>query len=158
VKGLAGCRVGPSVPTCKMRRSMRLTTTCRFIYRYRFVAMPRSLHLRLHPSASAWRVGVCLVLAALFLYNPFFTIYGASQSLNVQHPLSYRATLASSELRRCTVEPSKTLIPALEGALAFGLTQLAAAKEVVPAVPRDLSRFVPQVLCNDLWFRPPPVL
>jgi hypothetical protein len=120
--------------------------------------MPRILHLRLHPSASPWRVGVCLVLAALFLYNPFFTIYGASQILNVQHPLSYRATLASSELRRCTVEPSKTLIPALEAAVVFELTQSPAVEEVVPALPRDLSWFVSQVLCNDLWFRPPPTL
>lgn len=114
--------------------------------------------MRLKPSALPWRVGVCLVLAGLLLYNPFLTIYGDSQILNIQHPLSYRATVASSELRRCTVEPPKALIPALEAAVAFGRMQLAATKEVVLAVPRALSRSIPAVVFYSLWFRPPPIL
>jgi hypothetical protein len=120
--------------------------------------MHRKLHLRLQLCALPWRVGICLILFALFLYNPFLTIYGASPVVNIQHPLSYRATIASSELRRCTVEPSKPLVPALEAAVAFELAQSAATDEAIPVLPRDLFRAIPQVICNSLWFRPPPIL
>jgi hypothetical protein len=120
--------------------------------------MDRKLHLRLRLSASPRRVALCLILVALFLYNPFLTIYGASPVANIQHPLSYRATIASSELRRCTVEPAEPLVAALETAVAFELTQSVAAEEAAPAPPRDLFHAVPQVICNNLWFRPPPLL
>lgn len=119
--------------------------------------MPEILHFRLRPSALPWRLGLCLVLAALFVYNPFLTIYGASQAQSVQRPLSWRATVASSELWR-QLEVSKTLIPAVEGAPAREQRHQAANKELMPAVPRDVSRLVPQLSCNHLWFRPPPVL
>jgi hypothetical protein len=120
--------------------------------------MRRQHHLRPQLSALPWRVGICLILVALFLYNPFLTIYGASPIVNIQHPLSYRATIASSELRRCTVEPAKPLVPALEAAVAFELAQSAAADEAPPVLPRDLFRAIPQLICNSLWFRPPPIL
>jgi hypothetical protein len=120
--------------------------------------MYRNLDLRLRLRALPWRVALCLILVALFLYNPFLTIYGASPIVNIQHPLSYRATIASSELRRCTVEPAKPLVPALEVAVAFELAQSAANDEVAPVLPRDLFRALPQVICNSLWVRPPPVV
>jgi hypothetical protein len=120
--------------------------------------MRRKPHLRLQRCAGPWRVALCLILVALFLYNPFLTIYGASPIVNVQHPLSYRATIASSELRRCTVEAAKPLVPALEAAVAFELAQTAATPEVAPVLPRDLFRAIAQVICNSLWFRPPPIL
>jgi hypothetical protein len=120
--------------------------------------MRRKPHLRLQSSAGPWRVALCVILVALFLYNPFLTIYGASPIVNIQHPLSYRATIASSELRRCTVEPAKPLVPALEAAVAFESEQSPATDEVTPVLPRDLFRALPQVICNSLWFRPPPVL
>jgi hypothetical protein len=114
--------------------------------------------LRLKISASAWRVGLCLILAALLLYNPFLTIFGTSPIVNIQHPLSYRATIASSELRRWTVESAKPLIPALEAAVAFELQPAVANKEVLSSLPRDLFQAMPRVICNSLWFRPPPSL
>lgn len=120
--------------------------------------MTRTLYLRLKLTALPWRIALCLILVALFLYNPFLTIYGASPIVNIQHPLSYRATIASSELRRCTVEPAKPQVSALEAAAAFELAKLAATDEAAPVVPRDLCRAIPQVICNSLWFRPPPVL
>jgi len=118
--------------------------------------MRQKLHLRL-PSR-AWPFAICLLLVALFLYNPFLTIYGTSSIVNIQHPLSYRATIASSELRRCTVGPAKPLVPGLQAAVAFELTKAAAREEAAPVLPRDLFRAIPQVICNSLWFRPPPVL
>jgi hypothetical protein len=93
----------------------------------------------------------------LFFYNPFFTIYGASSISNVQHPVSYRATVASSELRRCTVDPAKSLIPAaLQVFVVSVLTQAPTMHPVLPTLPDDLSPSVPQVICNSIWFRPPP--
>jgi hypothetical protein len=122
------------------------------------MAVLRNFHLGLKVRASAWRVGLCLVLAVLFLYNPFLTIFSTSQSVNIQHPLSYRATIASSELRRCTAESAKPLVPVLEAAVAFELKQTAPNKEVLFTLPHDLFRAMPCVICNDLWFRPPPSL
>jgi hypothetical protein len=119
--------------------------------------MRRKLHFRLKVSALPWGVALCLILVALFLYNPFLTIYGASSIANIQHPLSYRATIASSELRRCTVEPAKPLVLVLEAAVALELTHSAAPDEAALVLPRDLSRATPQVICNSLWSRPPPV-
>jgi hypothetical protein len=120
--------------------------------------MRRKLDLRLKGKELPWRVAFCLILAALLFYNPFFTIYGASPTVNIQHPLSYRATIASSELRRGTVEPAKPLIPALRAATVFEGIQSAANQEALPALPRDLFPAIPQVIGNSLWFRPPPRL
>jgi len=128
------------------------------IYRCRLVAMLRTLNSPLRSRALPWRAAVCVLLAALFLYNPFLTIDGASQILNVQHPLSCRTTVASGELWRCTVEPAQSLLPALEVAAAFKLLRTSTDKEVLPAPPRDLLPGVPQTFGNSLWFRPPPVL
>ena len=123
------------------------------------MTMPPTLYPRLKLRASPWRVGLCLLLATLFLYNPFFTIYGASRILDVQHYLSYRATVAGSELRRCTVEPAYSLIPALQAAVAFALLQPEVNEAVLPALSdNDLSGIIPQANCGSLWFRPPPVL
>jgi hypothetical protein len=135
-----------------------LTARRRLIYGGRCVRIRQKLHLRLQVCSGPCRVALCLTLVALFLYNPFLTIYGASPVVNIQHPLSYRATIASSELRRCTVEPAKPLVPALQAAAAFELTQSAATDEAPPVLPRDLFRAVPQVICGSLWFRPPPIL
>src|SRR5258708_25640888 len=83
------------------------------------------------------RTAVCLVLIALLLYNPFFTILKISQDLSVQHPLSYRATLAGSELRRCTLHAAPPLIPALSAAIALPATLLTTSSEVALLQPTD---------------------
>jgi hypothetical protein len=101
---------------------------------------------------------MCLLLAVLFLYNPFFTIDGASNIPNVRHPLSYRATVASSELRRGTINPVKSLIPTLKVLVTRERMQAATVYPVALARPHDFFRSVPQVICSSLWFRPPPAL
>jgi hypothetical protein len=55
-----------------------------------------------------------VLLAVLSLYNPFLTVSGTCDVLHVHHPPSFRATIASSELRRCTLDEDKILIPAPE--------------------------------------------
>jgi len=119
--------------------------------------MRQNSDLRLPLCAWPWRVVLCLILVALFLYNPFLTIYGASPIANIQHPLSYRATVAGSELQTCNVEPARSLIPALQAAVARVWIQASAARPLLLDLPGDTFRPVPQVICNSLWFRPPPV-
>jgi hypothetical protein len=97
-----------------------------------------------------------LVLIALLLYNPFFTILSISQELGVSHPLSYRATVAGSELRRCTVDPANPLIPELTAALLHAATLLTPTHEVAFVQPSDTAGPVSQASCDSIWFRPPP--
>lgn len=106
----------------------------------------------------AWRAGVCLFLAVLFFYNPFFTIYGSPAGLNVRHPLSFRGTVASSELRRSVLKQAVPKMDAPEEAVL----------EVVPLPEAFLpdaegSQEEPliserEAASESLWFRPPPVL
>ena len=118
--------------------------------------MKRDSDLGLEFSEPRKRAAVCLVLVALLLYNPFFTILGNSRDLNVQHPLSYRATLAGSELRRCTFEIAQPLIPALSAAIAVAAPLLTPSSEVAVVQPTDTVGPVPQPPCDSIWFRPPP--
>jgi hypothetical protein len=109
-------------------------------------------------SVSRWGAGLCLFLAVLFLYNPFFTIYGSPSGLNVRHPLSIRGTVASSELRRSLIQEEK---------LEIDSPQEAVVDELEFSVASAIGTFIPQeklldpkreVLSASLWFRPPPVL
>jgi hypothetical protein len=139
-----------------MAAGQRLDRKSQSIYGGKMVVMPGNPSSRLQSHPSLWRAGVCLLLATLFLYNPFLTVYGTSQIQSVQHHLSYRATVAGSELGRCTVEPSSTLVPVLEAAVACELTRPAAGKERKRDLPSDVFRLVPQVSFSSPWFRPPP--
>jgi len=65
--------------------------------------MSESTDFRLASRGVFWRSGICLLLAVLFLYSPFFTIYSSSHVLKVQSTFSFRGTLGASELRRFTV-------------------------------------------------------
>ena len=118
--------------------------------------------LRIGQSGSRRRVSprgaaLCLLLAVLFLYNPFFNIYGWPSGLNFRHPLSVRGTLASSELRRSMV---KELKPKVESPQAdLGVLEFSIASEIGSFAPQEES-FVPkqEILSPNLWFRPPPTL
>jgi hypothetical protein len=101
---------------------------------------------------------MCLLLGVLSLYNPFLTIAGASDIPNVRHPLSYRATVASSELRRGSINLVESLVPTLEVLVASERMRATTVDPVVLALPHDFFRSVPQVICSSLWFRPPPAL
>jgi hypothetical protein len=102
-----------------------------------------------------WCVVLCLALIALLLNNPYMTAPELSGGLNVSHPPSYRATVASSEMQHFT---------APVGPLDVVLVQ--AWAETFRPITNELSRgFLPptvdavpplQFLCSSLWFRPPP--
>jgi hypothetical protein len=53
-------------------------------------------------SIPIWQILTCVLLAGLFLYNPFLAASRASNSLTVCHPASYRATVGCSELEQFT--------------------------------------------------------
>jgi hypothetical protein len=107
------------------------------------------------------RILTCVLLAGLFLYNPFLTASRASDSLSVCHPASHRATVGSSELDRFT-QPN-------DPALAY-LPNPADAQELIPrfAVMHSTQRQYaeqeevvadPQTgFSSSLWFRPPPAV
>jgi hypothetical protein len=90
------------------------------------------------------------------LYNPFFTFVSISHELCVQHPLSYRATVAASELRRCTFEASPSLVPALTAALFLAAIVFAPSNEVGVVASSDTAVLLPQPASDHIWFRPPP--
>lgn len=100
---------------------------------------------------------VCVALAILFLYNPYPTLTSySSGQLNVQHSLSYRATVGSSELqhfsppdaRKIFAVPMALATTWLESPINFIVGQAAEVS------PHYLCAY--QLVCADLWFRPPP--
>jgi hypothetical protein len=110
---------------------------------------------------SGWKrrltVFVCVTLVILFLYNPYPTLASSSSGqLNVQHRLSYRATVGSSELqhfsppdaRKIFAMPPVVAATWLESPINFVVDQ---ATEVST---HHLCAY--QLVCADLWFRPPP--
>jgi hypothetical protein len=119
--------------------------------------MAENLHSRLK-NGTAWRACVCLLLAALFLYNPFFTIFGSSNDPIVRHPLSYRATVAGSELQRGSFESAKSLMPGVILDVTRAWSLFAPVPTILPARPDNSRGAASPLLSEDLWFRPPPVL
>ena len=118
-------------------------------------AMPQNSELTIEAVEVSRQSSVCLLLIALLLYNTFLTILGTSRDPSVQHPLSYRATVAGSELRRCTFESTSPIIPPL-GVVLFYAALFAPSRETSPSEPRDALGDVTQVVCESSWFRPPP--
>ena len=142
----------------KTQRDILLTGVLRLVYRCMSVPMPANQLVGSKAASTRWRAGFCLLLAALLFYNPFLTILSASDTIHVRHPLSYRATVASSELRRCTVDPVQPLVPALAVQPVDSLTLVAPIQTGERAASRVFFRSVAQLSSNGLWFRPPPAL
>jgi hypothetical protein len=114
-------------------------------------------HPRDRSRVSPWTVCVCFFLATLFLYNPFFTFYGSSSVLKVQHPHSYRGTVASSELRRSRVTEVQPKVFSPEEAILESVVPSAPPTGRTRASKQEPLEYQPQMFSEDLWFRPPPV-
>jgi hypothetical protein len=106
-----------------------------------------------------WQVLTCLLLAALFFYNPFLAAVRSSNGLAVGHPASHRASVGSSELEQ--------FAPPIGSAIAL-LPNIAEVRALLPQVTakNSLSRYkvdeefvvTPRTgFSSSLWFRPPPV-
>jgi hypothetical protein len=139
-----------------MLAGIYLTNPRRLIYCESVSAFKRDSLLRIASSKTGWQAAASLLLVALLLYNPFFTILSSSRDISVQHPLSYRATLAGSELRRSLIDPATPLIPELDAVLAHAATLFTPSHEVEIFQARDVAGLLSQTLCDSIWFRPPP--
>ncbi|MGA2427810.1 MAG: hypothetical protein ABSH13_04845 [Candidatus Acidiferrum sp.] len=106
-----------------------------------------------------WRAGICLLLGAFFLYNPFFTISMPSgSSAVVHHPPSYRSTVASSELGCGTVPHTKLDVVPVQAVITPEKVLLQQEDDIRPKPADETVRAVTQDFASSLWFRPPPVL
>jgi len=117
--------------------------------------------VREHPGAprriTPFHAGVCFFLAALFLYNPFLTIYGSSPVLKVEHPPSFRGTVASSELQLSRVSQVQPEGYILQEAVLEAGTPAATSVAYTGVPQQEPPDFQPQIFPESLWFRPPPV-
>lgn len=102
-------------------------------------------------------VSVCLTLAILFLYNPYVTLASSpSGKLTVQHALSYRATVGSSELQHFSPPNARKFFAT---PLAIATTWLESPVNFIVGRAAEVSTqhlCAYQLVCADLWFRPPP--
>ena len=118
--------------------------------------MPRPVQEASMSGVSLPRLCLCLLLAGLFLYNPFLGTPNYFGGLNLRHPSRNRATVGASELQQFKVadEGNKIEVP------------VSAEPESPLALPDPaespsnlfLEEVSPpqQFLSASLWFRPPP--
>jgi hypothetical protein len=107
-----------------------------------------------------WQILTCLLLAGLFLYNPFPAASRTSGSLTVCHPASYRGTIASSELEQFT-PPNRGVAALLPNANAVQvlIRYLDANNSTPPYYTEQEDVATPQTgFSSSLWFRPPPTV
>jgi hypothetical protein len=103
------------------------------------------------------RVWLCLLLASLFLYNPFLAGADSFGGLNLRHPPSNRATIGSSELQQFRVTNGRSTFAISEAALIEFHTSLPEPSVEVSEGPAEDILPAQQFVCASLWFRPPPV-
>ncbi len=115
--------------------------------------------LRQRFSRRAFGRGVCLLLAVLFLYNPFLGLSSfASGDSNINHRASYRATVASAEvLQHFSPGNDDEPFGVILAMLVVGFLLLKDLSGVFFSRILDSVRVHKTVVCADLWFRPPPV-
>ena len=100
---------------------------------------------------------ICLILATLLLYNPFFAVPHSGSSLEIGHRASHRATVGASELQHFSPIDGWGALPAIDAGavvVVLPLTELS-PQFFLPLLP--IPRFSPQFFGPGLWFRPPPV-
>jgi hypothetical protein len=100
-----------------------------------------------------------LLLGIFFLYNPFIALGMSGGRLAVvHHPVSYRATLASSELGCATLQAQKEYLAPLKILVAEQRAVLRQPDESRSKPAEQPVRAITQEFVASLWFRPPPVL
>lgn len=106
--------------------------------------------------ASKWRIVVSLVLAVLFLYNPYQACACSSGGLSVSHRASYRATVGSSELQHFTPAERRAKAVVRDAVVFELLVFLPSATVTFFPHPDEQVRSARPVFDASLWFRPPP--
>jgi hypothetical protein len=102
---------------------------------------------------------VCLLLVALCLYNPFQAAAPSSDSLNIRHSASNRATVGASELQHFSPTDVRKVF-SVSLAVLFGWFELPVSLPLNSAVDVcDAHQpYSCQFLSSDFWFRPPPAI
>lgn len=118
--------------------------------------MFRALQSGEAPAVSKHRVWLCLLLASLFLYNPFLAGRDSFDGLNLRHPPSNRATIGSSELLQFRVADGRSTFAIPEAASIEFHPPLPDHPLAVSEGPAEDILPAQQFLCASLWFRPPP--
>src|SRR5882724_6214564 len=76
---------------------------------------------------------MCLVLGLFLLYNPFFTICPASgPAAAIQHHVSYRSTIAASELGCSNLQHSEVSVEPVVALIATFFDSVRPAEKVIP--------------------------
>ena len=103
---------------------------------------------------------MCVLLAALFLYNPFLAACQASGSNTVCHRPSYRSTVASSELQQLAQPIANAVAPSPDAELVRLLIPKPQADKTAARYFLEQEVVVtPQTgFSSSLWFRPPPAV
>jgi cytosine/uracil/thiamine/allantoin permease len=105
-----------------------------------------------------WQIVVCLLLAALVVYNPFLGGAEFGAGLCVRHPASNRATVGASELQHFTPINSRAIL----STVFFQMAEYLGGLDQVTSERRSFGAAVglpaTQYLPASLWFRPPPVV
>ena len=106
--------------------------------------------------APKWQIGLCLLLAALVIYNPFLAGAESGAGLCVEHSASNRATVGASELQQFSpINGQEILTIAAVSQLQQFDRLLSIASEPHEGAVEEVLGAV-QYLPASLWFRPPP--
>jgi hypothetical protein len=114
---------------------------------------------RLRPSlqnSAPLYIFVCLLLALSFLFNPYLFAGGSEGGLNVRHHASYRATVGSSELEKCSPpvsQDSREFVAHFVVSFLSVLPDAPLRSHLLSSLEFPLGR---ELFCANLWFRPPP--
>jgi hypothetical protein len=106
---------------------------------------------------SAWTVFLCVLLAALFFYNPFVALISPAGNLAYHSPARNRSTVGASELQQFSPQQSLHVQPELS------FVNLVAAIQPLQHTWRPAhfveARIAPLAkLPSNLRFRPPPAV
>jgi hypothetical protein len=110
-----------------------------------------------HPiRAQRLRVWVCVLLAALILYNPFAALYYSHDTIEVHTLQRNRASVGASELQHFS--PVQDDIPEADVNLEADREELAAPAGSFVARGFEREVEVPQSdIVSTVWSRPPPL-
>jgi hypothetical protein len=114
---------------------------------------------RRRDAARIWQVAVCILIAGLFLYNPFLISHREDGDLSVCHPASHRATVGSSELEQGPQR--ERIVAALPDPDVVELAiDLTVASSSIPrqTIDREADASPQTGFSSSLWFRPPPAV
>ena len=105
-----------------------------------------------------WRA-VCLVLGLLLLYNPFFTICPTpGPDATIRHHVSYRSTIAASELGCSNLQQHSEVSVEPVVALVATLFDVVIPTAVIAPRPSEVTVAASDGFASSLWSRPPPTL